>query len=159
FCDAQGLAVGVPHAVEPGLVIETSGLDDEDISLPSPDRVAVESGKVELHRKLTAVGEDLAMQRAGFVENDCRPWRLDKLDRLGQKTHERECWDAHANARRVVFGCPMAHDLLCGWPHRDFAGFEVHQDVEEVFVLGTYFHPGHVYFLCILDDLAVQAHH
>src|SRR4029453_16683873 len=101
---AQRLAVRMPDQIERRLVVEPSGLDNENVAFPTPDRVAVESRKVELLWQPPGVAVDLAMQVASLIQNDGHFGCLDDLDGLGEKTGDGETRDIRAHIRGISLG-------------------------------------------------------
>src|SRR5712691_2840999 len=84
FREAQRVAMRMAQPIESGSVVEAGGLDHKRIALPAPNRVAQESRKIELLGKLAAVGEDLAMHVADFIQDHSLPRRLNDFHRLGE---------------------------------------------------------------------------
>ena len=58
FRQSHRLAVRMAAAIEPGLVVESHGLDDEDVAVPFADRVT-QPARFRILRMRAAVEEDL----------------------------------------------------------------------------------------------------
>jgi hypothetical protein len=56
--EVHGLAVRMANDVEPGLVVESNGVNDERVALPFPHRVA-EPGGGRILREFAAIGMNL----------------------------------------------------------------------------------------------------
>src|SRR5579862_789142 len=59
LCEVQILAVRMAHLIEPGLIVETNGIDDEGVPLPFADRISHPRGANVLGM-LTPIRKNLA---------------------------------------------------------------------------------------------------
>ena len=109
FDDVELLGVRVTFKVEPEPVVESDGVDDERVSVPSANRVTVPR-RVRIHGMRSSVHEDLpvAVNVRFEQEKDVRR-RLHDPPRIRR--------DSRHAARQtiglwVVFRLPRVHDLL-----------------------------------------------
>src|SRR5216683_4515759 len=92
--DMEGLAVRVPQAVQPRLVVEIHGVGNQSISLPMTDRVA-HPQRTESSVMHAAVSKNLMPERIELEKHDDLSRRLNNLHRQWVKKSNREAdWSA-----------------------------------------------------------------
>src|ERR1700686_3102995 len=92
--NVESLAMRVPHAVEPSLVVEIHGVSNQGVSLPMPDRVAHPQG-AEGRVMRAAVCKNLMPEGVPFEKQDDLAGRLNNLHRQWVKKNKREAdWSA-----------------------------------------------------------------
>ncbi len=101
--DVQGIAVEIPRAVEPRLVVEMRHVDHERVSVPAPDRVAHP-------RVVRRTGDGIQVNRAGRVRE--RVHHLDLVRALHDLKRIRHVGRAR-DARQIAFELRIAVDPVC----------------------------------------------
>ena len=78
FDQVHCVAMRMAAAIEPGLVVEAGGVNDQGVAFPETDRVS-QPGRLRIFGKLAAIHEYLPKERHRLVQNHDEARRLDDL--------------------------------------------------------------------------------
>ena len=131
FGNAKRFGLRMSGAVEPALVVETRGGDDECVSLPSPDRVP-QPGRIGILRKIATIGEHGSMRTVGRLIQDHHQRR--RLDDPGQVEEivERNADGQASRERAVLPGITHTLQEQRLGPGLNVFGLEILGDVEAI---------------------------
>src|ERR1051326_5539817 len=102
--------------VDPRLVVEADGVDDERVAFPLADRIAHER-RVQIRRMTASVGRDTANQMHVFVQDRDARRVLQDFDRKRRPERARNA-RRQAAPRRIVFAAMILIRGLCAGPER-----------------------------------------
>ena len=124
---------GQPAHVEPGLAVLPDGLDDERVAFPPANGIA-HPGRLRILRERPAVGEDLPVDGARFVQEQHQVRRLHDLEAIGNVVLLRNAGRPAARAGMILaVGLdPLLVDRLRPRLQRHVARFQVGGEVEQV---------------------------
>src|SRR6266478_9229792 len=72
----------MPADIQPGFVVETGGIDNESVSLPSANGIA-HPARVRIFRMVPSIGENLAHEVTVLEEHDRAARDLKDFNRVG----------------------------------------------------------------------------
>src|SRR6266852_7111461 len=134
---AQSLAAGMSEAIQPALIVESRRIHHERIAFPMPNRIA-EPRRVGISGKLAPIRVYLAVRVIHLVQDHGHSARLNDLkgsicEHIGARDAERQAARDRSNSAR----CVLPKQFGGFGPNGRFRGFEVRQDVPEIFVEGA----------------------
>jgi len=101
FRDAKVFGCGMTIVIQPDVVVESGGLDDERVVLLPPDRVTKPMG-IWILRKLASIRENLAIRMNGLVKNHNHAGGVQDFERIWDRGRAGNAAH-HASTGRVFF--------------------------------------------------------